>query len=178
MSALSLLIIALLAICNIAIDSYANAKNAHARSETTEASNDDDRKPQDERTDKENGEDDKIDELIDCLASDPSTWQNDACKENQAAKGIIEGRSILGNINDNLRKTGDRLENSINNTQKCIAEEWENAYDIRFEGCKQPNIGDVAAYEWKLWEDALRDGDICIKTDADGNKMAVMKEEC
>jgi hypothetical protein len=62
---------------------------------------------------------------------------------------------------------------------KCTPKTWIDSNGVEFTGCEDPLEADYDQYEWKLWEDALRDGDICTVTDpTTGNKRALTQEEC
>ncbi|GHT81427.1 hypothetical protein FACS1894125_2130 [Actinomycetota bacterium] len=60
----------------------------------------------------------------------------------------------------------------------CKEEKWVNADGVEFTGCEKPLEGDNT-YQWKDWEQALSDGDICVVIDPiTGKKTAKMKSEC
>jgi hypothetical protein len=46
--------------------------------------------------------------------------------------------------------------------QRCEEYAWQNSQGIVFSGCDDPQSADYEQNDYKLWEDALRDGDICI----------------
>jgi hypothetical protein len=62
--------------------------------------------------------------------------------------------------------------------QECKQEKWLDSNGIEFTGCASPLEADREQFEWKDWEEALKDGDICVITDAvTGQKKAKMKSE-
>jgi hypothetical protein len=52
--------------------------------------------------------------------------------------------------------------------QECKQEKWTTADGVEMVGCSNPLSGDTNEYEWKDWEQALKDGDLCIVT-TEGN---------
>ncbi|MDR1861779.1 MAG: hypothetical protein LBQ41_01995 [Candidatus Ancillula sp.] len=84
---------------------------------------------------------------------------------------------------DQMQTTLDRQERRenefLNSNPKCSQEEFRNAEGVTFSGCTQPLSGDQFSGTWKRWEDALKDGDLCIYDDpVSKEKIAKPKEEC
>jgi hypothetical protein len=62
---------------------------------------------------------------------------------------------------------------------QCSKTQFTNSEGVQFIGCDNPLAGDENEYEWKLWENALKDGDLCLATDVvTGKQYALTQDEC
>lgn len=168
----------------MALDSYASGKDL--RNELSEK----DQLLQDERT--------RIEEQMSFMSNSldrgdetsDSTKNDSNSSKNARDSTLAENSTPLSSFSNSTKRSQSLAEMKLENTQlaalveqqrqaqSCSQESWENSTGIQFNGCQSPLSSDQQLYEWKLWEDALRDGDICVKDLPDGSQQAYMKEDC
>lgn len=158
----------------MALESYAVAKNKYQHDIVDISQHSENHKNRSD-SEQQNNDDSTTDESAESSIYDESITQTDTSNANNNKTGNL---ADWQKITQSLQDLQGKVDKSMISSQLCNEESWINAYEVKFVGCENLRRGDYTEYEWKLWEDALRDGDICVKANGSGDMQAYMREEC